>query len=160
MIIHRAVSSPILSLSHPIIVVSSHTLTHAPSNMLLSTNIATRSWMSVTTRFWSRTTIVPMQMQMIPQLQQQQQQQQRAQPMPLMLTMMTRMSMEHMHTTIHYPLLLPSWLQQGIWFIKRTFQPSIVRRKRKGGFLVRQRTVGGRRTIRRRRAKGRWRLGI
>ena len=56
--------------------------------------------------------------------------------------------------------VLSDILQGGIWLIKRTFQPSIVRRKRKGGFLVRQRTVGGRRTLRRRRLKSRWRLGI
>jgi large subunit ribosomal protein L34 len=46
-----------------------------------------------------------------------------------------------------------------IWMIKRTFQPSIIRKKRKTGFLVRQRTVGGRRMLARRRAKGRHRLG-
>jgi large subunit ribosomal protein L34 len=47
----------------------------------------------------------------------------------------------------------------AIWLIKRTFQPSIIRKKRKMGFLVRQRTVGGRRTLNRRAAKGRARLG-
>jgi large subunit ribosomal protein L34 len=47
----------------------------------------------------------------------------------------------------------------AIWYLKRTFQPSIVRKKRKMGYLVRQRTVGGRRTLNRRRAKGRARLG-
>jgi large subunit ribosomal protein L34 len=47
----------------------------------------------------------------------------------------------------------------SIWLIKRTFQPSIIRKKRKGGFLVLQRTVGGRRTLARRAAKGRKRLG-
>lgn len=47
----------------------------------------------------------------------------------------------------------------SIWLIKRTFQPSIIRKKRKMGFLVRQRTVGGRRTLARRRLKGRARLG-
>jgi large subunit ribosomal protein L34 len=46
-----------------------------------------------------------------------------------------------------------------VWHIKRTFQPSIIRKKRKMGFLVRQRTVGGRRILNRRRAKGRARLG-
>jgi large subunit ribosomal protein L34 len=45
------------------------------------------------------------------------------------------------------------------WFMKRTFQPSIIRKKRQTGFLVRQRTVGGRRMLKRRRAKGRKRLG-
>lgn len=49
--------------------------------------------------------------------------------------------------------------QAAVWLIKRTFQPSIIRKKRKMGFLVRQRTVGGRRTLKRRRAKGRARLG-
>jgi large subunit ribosomal protein L34 len=52
-----------------------------------------------------------------------------------------------------------SYLADVIWWIKRTFQPSIIRKKRKMGFLVRQRTVGGRRTLARRTAKGRWRLG-
>jgi large subunit ribosomal protein L34 len=52
--------------------------------------------------------------------------------------------------------LLPSL---AVWLIKRTFQPSIIRKKRKTGFLVRQRTVGGRRTLNRRAHKGRWRLG-
>jgi large subunit ribosomal protein L34 len=47
----------------------------------------------------------------------------------------------------------------AVWLIKRTFQPSIIRKKRKMGFLVRQRTVGGRRTLARRKAKGRYRLG-
>mmetsp|Transcript_12025 Transcript_12025/g.17098 ORF Transcript_12025/g.17098 Transcript_12025/m.17098 type:complete len:178 (-) Transcript_12025:93-626(-) len=47
----------------------------------------------------------------------------------------------------------------SIWFIKRTYQPSIIRKRRKTGFLERQRTVGGRRTLKRRIAKGRSRLG-
>ena len=44
--------------------------------------------------------------------------------------------------------------------MKRTFQPSVVRRKRTHGFLVRMRTRAGRAVIRARRAKGRARLGI
>jgi len=44
--------------------------------------------------------------------------------------------------------------------MKRTFQPSVVRRKRTHGFLVRMRSRGGRAVIRARRAKGRARLGI
>jgi large subunit ribosomal protein L34 len=56
----------------------------------------------------------------------------------------------------HTASLLPSL---AVWLIKRTFQPSIIRKKRKTGFLVRQRTVGGRRTLNRRAHKGRWRLG-
>mmetsp|Transcript_19066 Transcript_19066/g.27146 ORF Transcript_19066/g.27146 Transcript_19066/m.27146 type:complete len:143 (+) Transcript_19066:179-607(+) len=45
------------------------------------------------------------------------------------------------------------------WLIKRTFQPSIVRKRRKHGFLRRQESVGGRRVLKRRAAKGRIRLG-
>ena len=53
---------------------------------------------------------------------------------------------------------VPSWMSSWIWLIKRTFQPSIIRKKRKMGFLVRQRTVGGRRVLNRRKTKGRARL--
>jgi large subunit ribosomal protein L34 len=43
---------------------------------------------------------------------------------------------------------------------KRTFQPSNTKRRRNHGFLVRSRTRGGQAIIRRRRAKGRKRLGV
>jgi large subunit ribosomal protein L34 len=44
--------------------------------------------------------------------------------------------------------------------MKRTYQPSVVRRKRTHGFLVRMKTRGGRAIIRAHRAKGRKRLGV
>lgn len=44
--------------------------------------------------------------------------------------------------------------------MKRTYQPSVVRRKRTHGFLVRQATRGGRKVNAARRAKGRHRISV
>ncbi|MBK6957423.1 MAG: 50S ribosomal protein L34 [Nitrosomonas sp.] len=44
--------------------------------------------------------------------------------------------------------------------MKRTYQPSVTRRKRTHGFLVRMKTRGGAAIIRARRAKGRARLSV
>lgn len=52
------------------------------------------------------------------------------------------------------------WQDMAIWFMKRTFQPSIVRKKRKQGYLARQSTPGGRRVLQRRRLKGRKRIAM
>jgi large subunit ribosomal protein L34 len=53
---------------------------------------------------------------------------------------------------------LRSILTEAIWNLKRTFQPSLLVRKRRCGFLARASTRNGRKVLNRRRLKGRARL--
>ena len=64
-------------------------------------------------------------------------------------------------TSIGHKLVdtVQSLFDLSTWLIKRTFQPSIIRKRRKHGFRRRKESVGGNRVLKRRLAKGRMRLG-
>ncbi|CAH0475466.1 unnamed protein product [Peronospora belbahrii] len=53
-----------------------------------------------------------------------------------------------------------SFNNEPLQAIKRTYQPSVLRRKRKHGFRTRRVSISGRKVLKRRFNKGRWRMSL
>ncbi|KAG6592564.1 Ribosomal protein L34 [Phytophthora cinnamomi] len=51
-------------------------------------------------------------------------------------------------------------LNEPLQAVKRTYQPSVLRRKRKHGFRTRRVSISGRKVLKRRFNKGRWRMSL
>lgn len=56
--------------------------------------------------------------------------------------------------------VLPPTNAEPLQAVKRTYQPSVLRRKRKHGFRTRRVSISGRKLLKRRFLKGRWRMSL